>query len=164
MSFLSNILLKPSVYYASVWLSANYLKCSTMKFSQVWTSWKLCVTIMRLVILDNYDLASEWAAKYICNRIIQFRWIEQIFYIGLPTGNIPFSMLDTQGSEIERIFLGRMFPFYFLPYHWFNILAYKVKYIDIDSPYLKYLNSITIFLVKILTHLPLRMQKGNTEI
>ena len=46
---------------------------------------------MRLVILDNYDLASEWAAKYICNRIIQFRpGQDRYFTLGLPTGNIPF--------------------------------------------------------------------------
>ncbi|TKC42669.1 hypothetical protein EI555_020838 [Monodon monoceros] len=54
-------------------------------------SWKLCITIMRLVILDNYDLASEWAAKYICNRIIQFRpGQDRYFTLGLPTGNAPF--------------------------------------------------------------------------
>lgn len=46
---------------------------------------------MRLVILDNYDLASEWAAKYICNRIIQFKpGQDRYFTLGLPTGKIPF--------------------------------------------------------------------------
>ena len=28
---------------------------------------------MKLIILDNYDLASEWAAKYIRKRINQFK-------------------------------------------------------------------------------------------
>ncbi|XP_012495342.1 PREDICTED: glucosamine-6-phosphate isomerase 2 [Propithecus coquereli] len=52
---------------------------------------------MRLVILDNYDLASEWAAKYICNRIIQFKpGQDRYFTLGLPTGNKPlFPFLDT---------------------------------------------------------------------
>uniref|UniRef100_D6RCJ1 Glucosamine-6-phosphate deaminase 2 n=1 Tax=Mus musculus TaxID=10090 RepID=D6RCJ1_MOUSE len=41
---------------------------------------------MRLVILDNYDLASEWAAKYICNRIIKFKpGQDRYFSLGLPT-------------------------------------------------------------------------------
>lgn len=54
-------------------------------------SWKPCVPTMRLVILDNYDLASEWAAKYICNRIIQFKpGQDRYFTLGLPTGNTPF--------------------------------------------------------------------------
>ncbi|KAF6371775.1 glucosamine-6-phosphate deaminase 2 [Rhinolophus ferrumequinum] len=45
---------------------------------------------MRLVILDNYDLASEWAAKYICNRIIQFKpGQDRYFTLGLPTGSTP---------------------------------------------------------------------------
>ena len=65
---------------------------------------------MRLVILDNYDLASEWAAKYICNRIIQFRpGQDRYFTLGLPTGNIPFfSML---GTEIEGFSLIECFLF-----------------------------------------------------
>uniref|UniRef100_A0A8C4RP19 Glucosamine-6-phosphate isomerase n=1 Tax=Erpetoichthys calabaricus TaxID=27687 RepID=A0A8C4RP19_ERPCA len=42
---------------------------------------------MRLVILDEYDLASEWAAKYIRNRIIQFQpGPQKYFTLGLPTG------------------------------------------------------------------------------
>ncbi|XP_044022269.1 glucosamine-6-phosphate isomerase 2 isoform X2 [Siniperca chuatsi] len=41
---------------------------------------------MRLVILDDYYLASEWAAKYIRNRIIQFKpSAERYFTLGLPT-------------------------------------------------------------------------------
>lgn len=42
---------------------------------------------MRLVILEDYDQASEWAAKYICNRIIQFKPSQgRYFTLGLPTG------------------------------------------------------------------------------
>lgn len=42
---------------------------------------------MRLVILDDYDLASEWAAKYIRNRIVEFRpSADRYFTLGLPTG------------------------------------------------------------------------------
>nr|XP_019818243.1 PREDICTED: glucosamine-6-phosphate isomerase 2 isoform X2 [Bos indicus] len=74
-------------------------------------SWKLCVTIMRLVILDNYDLASEWAAKYICNRIIQFRpGQDRYFTLGLPTG------------------LPRNHPESYHSYMWNNFF----KHIDID--------------------------------
>lgn len=46
--------------------------------------------VMRLVILDDYDLASEWAAKYIRNRIIHFKpSADRYFTLGLPTGNSP---------------------------------------------------------------------------
>lgn len=98
MSFISNVLFKSSVYY--IFLSV----CKLLKVSYNgifsglnFLSWKPCITIMRLVILDNYDLASEWAAKYICNRIIQFKpGQDRYFTLGLPTGNIPlFSILDT---------------------------------------------------------------------
>uniref|UniRef100_A0A673AXA2 glucosamine-6-phosphate deaminase n=1 Tax=Sphaeramia orbicularis TaxID=375764 RepID=A0A673AXA2_9TELE len=46
---------------------------------------------MRLVILDDYAQSSEWAAKYICNRIIQFNPSEdRYFTLGLPTGSTPY--------------------------------------------------------------------------
>ncbi|XP_032096483.1 glucosamine-6-phosphate isomerase 1 isoform X2 [Sapajus apella] len=42
---------------------------------------------MKLIILDHYSQASEWAAKYIRNRIIQFNpGPEKYFTLGLPTG------------------------------------------------------------------------------
>lgn len=55
------------------------------------TSHSLCffseADTMRLVILDDYELASEWAAKYIRNRIIQFQpSADRYFTLGLPTG------------------------------------------------------------------------------
>ncbi|NXR34285.1 GNPI1 isomerase, partial [Zosterops hypoxanthus] len=42
---------------------------------------------MKLIILDNYSQASEWAAKYIRNRIVQFGpGPGRFFTLGLPTG------------------------------------------------------------------------------
>ena len=42
---------------------------------------------MRLVILDDYSSASEWAAKYVRNRIISFNpGPDKPFVLGLPTG------------------------------------------------------------------------------
>ncbi len=44
---------------------------------------------MRLVILDNYEKASEWAAKYVRNTIIKFNpGPDKYFVLGLPTGKI----------------------------------------------------------------------------
>ena len=45
---------------------------------------------MRLIILNDYDLVSEWAAKYVRNRILGHNpGPENFFVLGLPTGN-PF--------------------------------------------------------------------------
>lgn len=42
---------------------------------------------MRLVILDDYDKASEWAAKYVRNSILKFDpGPGRHFVLGLPTG------------------------------------------------------------------------------
>lgn len=42
---------------------------------------------MKLIILNDYDQASEWAAKYIRNRILLFQpGPEKYFTLGLPTG------------------------------------------------------------------------------
>ena len=42
---------------------------------------------MKLVILDSYDQASEWAAKYVRNSILKFQpSAEKHFVLGLPTG------------------------------------------------------------------------------
>lgn len=42
---------------------------------------------MKLIILENYDKASEWAAKYIKNRILLFKpGPGEYFTLGLPTG------------------------------------------------------------------------------
>lgn len=48
---------------------------------------------MRLVILDNYDKVSEWAAKYVRNRILKFNpGPDKYFVLGLPTGSSPLGM------------------------------------------------------------------------
>ncbi|XP_015926599.1 glucosamine-6-phosphate isomerase 1 [Parasteatoda tepidariorum] len=45
---------------------------------------------MKLVILDNYDAVSEWAAKYIRKKIREFNPSEnKYFVLGLPTGSTP---------------------------------------------------------------------------
>jgi 6-phosphogluconolactonase/glucosamine-6-phosphate isomerase/deaminase len=42
---------------------------------------------MRLVILDDYDRVSEWAAKYVRNRILAANpGPNNYFVLGLPTG------------------------------------------------------------------------------
>ena len=42
---------------------------------------------MRLVILDDYDMVSEWAAKYVRNSILKFNpGPDRYFILGLPTG------------------------------------------------------------------------------
>lgn len=59
---------------------------------------------MRLVILDDYDLASEWAAKYIRNRIIQFKpSADRYFTLGLPTGKQKTSLFPAVHYGIDPI-------------------------------------------------------------
>lgn len=42
---------------------------------------------MRLVILDDYDFVSDWAAKFVRNRILGFNpGPDKYFVLGLPTG------------------------------------------------------------------------------
>ena len=54
---------------------------------------------MKLVILDDYSGASEWAAKYIKKRILAFApTADRYFVIGLPTGSTP---LGTYKKLIE---------------------------------------------------------------
>ncbi|XP_014259662.1 glucosamine-6-phosphate isomerase [Cimex lectularius] len=48
---------------------------------------------MRLVILDNADLVSEWAAKYVLKKITAFNpGPNKYFVLGLPTGGTPLKM------------------------------------------------------------------------
>ena len=54
---------------------------------------------MKLIIQDNYDLVSEWCAKYIRKRIKNFNpGPERYFTLGLPTGSTP---LGTYKKLIE---------------------------------------------------------------
>ena len=42
---------------------------------------------MRLVIVDDYTQLSEWAAKYVRNKILKFKpGPNKYFVLGLPTG------------------------------------------------------------------------------
>ncbi|CAB1331036.1 unnamed protein product [Coregonus sp. 'balchen'] len=100
---------------------------------------------MRLVILEDYDLASEWAAKYIRNRIIQFKpSADRYFTLGLPTGSTPFGcykkLIEFHKNEElsfkyvktfnmdEYVGLPRAHPESYHSYMWNNFF----KHIDID--------------------------------
>ncbi|MBN3311871.1 GNPI2 isomerase, partial [Atractosteus spatula] len=100
---------------------------------------------MRLVILEDYALASEWAAKYIRNRIIQFKPNpDKYFTLGLPTGSTPlgcykklieyhkngdlsFKYVKTFNMD-EYVGLPRDHPESYHSYMWNNFF----KHIDID--------------------------------
>uniref|UniRef100_A0A8C2KEB2 Glucosamine-6-phosphate deaminase 2 n=1 Tax=Cyprinus carpio TaxID=7962 RepID=A0A8C2KEB2_CYPCA len=100
---------------------------------------------MRLVILDDYDLSSEWAAKYIRNRIIQFKpSADRYFTLGLPTGSTPlgcykklieyhkngdlsFKFVKTFNMD-EYVGLPRDHPESYHSYMWNNFF----KHIDIE--------------------------------
>ncbi|KAL7885762.1 hypothetical protein AOLI_G00060570 [Acnodon oligacanthus] len=106
---------------------------------------QLFAAIMRLVILDDYDLASEWAAKYIRNRIIQFKpSADRYFTLGLPTGSTPlgcyrklieyhksgdlsFKYVKTFNMD-EYVGLPRDHPESYHSYMWNNFF----KHIDIE--------------------------------
>ena len=48
---------------------------------------------MRLIILEDYDKTSEWAAKYVRNRIKKFNpGPDRYFVLGLPTGEIQLTL------------------------------------------------------------------------
>lgn len=50
---------------------------------------------MKLIILSDYDEASEWAAKYIRNKILLFNpGPDRYFTLGLPTGKQKFEDRD----------------------------------------------------------------------
>ena len=60
----------------------SHLKTTVDGFSSL-----LCRIKMRLVILESYDKVSEWAAKYVRNRILKFNpGPDRYFILGLPTG------------------------------------------------------------------------------
>ena len=47
---------------------------------------------MRLIITENYEAASEWAAKYVRNKILNFKpEAGRHFVLGLPTGTCSHS-------------------------------------------------------------------------
>ena len=55
---------------------------------------------MKLIILNDYDQASEWAAKYIRNKILLFKpGADRYFTLGLPTGKWGTVQLCLYASE-----------------------------------------------------------------
>lgn len=121
MSSLSTFFFKKNQYII-LWVSERCLKYSVMGFSQVWTS---CAKnrispIMRLVILDNYDLASEWAAKYICNCIVKFKpGQDRYFSLGLPTGiNHAFYFIYSRYIRLRKLFFFIKILFIIILYRW----------------------------------------------
>ncbi|ELW69095.1 Glucosamine-6-phosphate isomerase 1 [Tupaia chinensis] len=100
---------------------------------------------MKLIILDHYSQASEWAAKYIRNRIIQFNpGPDKYFTLGLPTGSTPlgcykklieyykngdlsFKYVKTFNMD-EYVGLPRDHPESYHSFMWNNFF----KHIDID--------------------------------
>jgi glucosamine-6-phosphate deaminase len=100
---------------------------------------------MRLVILDTYDDASEWAAKYIKARINEFNpGPGKHFVLGLPTGSTPkgcykklvefyragalsFKYVTTFNMD-EYVGLERDHPESYHTFMWENLF----KHVDID--------------------------------
>lgn len=51
---------------------------------------------MRLIILEDYDKTSEWAAKYVRNAIKKFNpGPDKYFVLGLPTGEFSIAHVKT---------------------------------------------------------------------
>ena len=56
---------------------------------------------MKLIILDDYDQTSEWAAKYIKKRIINFKpGPNKHFTLGLPTGKLSRNFFASLSSVV----------------------------------------------------------------
>lgn len=65
---------------------------------------------MKLIILEHYSQASEWAAKYIRNRIIQFNpGPDKYFTLGLPTGMLWKKRVVGRGFHVgeNRVYRSR---------------------------------------------------------
>ena len=100
---------------------------------------------MKLIILKEYDQASEWAAKYIRKKINQFKpGPSRLFTLGLPTGSTPlgtynkliqfykegsvsFKYVKTFNMD-EYVGLPRDHPESYHSFMWDNFF----KHIDID--------------------------------
>jgi len=73
---------------------------------------------MRLIIHENYEHASRWAAFYIADRINAHKKAEKPFVLGLPTGSSP------QGIYREFIAMYRKQQLSFAHVHTFNMDEY----------------------------------------
>ena len=71
---------------------------------------------MRLVIVDDYTQLSEWAAKYVRNKILKFNpGPDKYFVLGLPTG----TDFRTNNIFVVVNFLSQvMFLFLLFQLHW----------------------------------------------
>ena len=71
---------------------------------------------MRLVILDTYDAASEWAAKYVRNTIHKFNpGPERYFVLGLPTGTVlVVDMVACCVESLQRMSCGDVMPYWLI--------------------------------------------------
>lgn len=100
---------------------------------------------MRLVVLDNFDKVSEWAARYIKKRIHDFKpGPEKFFTLGLPTGSTPLGLYKKlveyhKAGELsfkyvktfnmdEYVGIARDHPESYHSFMWNNLF----KHIDID--------------------------------
>ncbi|KAK2170238.1 hypothetical protein NP493_1156g00008 [Ridgeia piscesae] len=100
---------------------------------------------MRLVILDDYDKASDWAARYVKKRIHEFKpGPDKYFTLGLPTGSTPLGMYQKliefhKSGDLsfkyvktfnmdEYVNLDRKHPESYHSFMWNNFF----KHIDID--------------------------------
>ena len=62
---------------------------------------------MRLIIQQNYEKLSAWAARYIVNKINAFNPTEdKPFVLGLPTGSSPIGTYKDGDNGKIGIFLG----------------------------------------------------------
>ncbi|KPM04345.1 glucosamine-6-phosphate isomerase 2-like protein [Sarcoptes scabiei] len=94
---------------------------------------------MKLIIQDNYDLVSEWTAKYIRKRINQFDpKPNRLFTMGLPTGSTPLGTYPRAGTiSFKNVVTFNMDEYVNLPrehpesYHSFMYENF-FKHIDID--------------------------------
>jgi len=100
---------------------------------------------MRLIIQDDYSQASEWAAKYVKRRMLDFQpGPDKYFILGLPTGGTPLGMYKKlieyhKAGDIsfkyvktfnmdEYVGLARDHPESYHSFMWLNFF----KHIDID--------------------------------
>jgi len=108
---------------------------------------------MRLIIQNNYDLVSKWAANYVASRILEFKpSAKKRFVLGLPTGSSPLGMykelikLNKKGIvSFKYVTTFNMDEYVNLPedhpesYHSFMFTNF-FNHIDIDKKFVNILN------------------------
>lgn len=108
---------------------------------------------MRLIIQNDYDLVSKWAANYVASRILEFKpSAKKRFVLGLPTGSSPLGMykelikLNKKGIvSFKYVTTFNMDEYVNLPedhpesYHSFMFTNF-FNHIDIDKKFVNILN------------------------